>query len=162
MTRRRAQTAAWGRDIPRRFCWRSPDRGDPRCFRVAPGDVARISDPPRLRIQEPVPIPPVIISKFLEITHTGPGIRLPLSRHTAIGELEEGQQWQPRAAPVENLMGKATRRSLMLPPCCSTPMPRVATPARGSFLPRRYNPVSLQGGCLGKAVELQVASRVQP
>ena len=40
--------------------------------------------------------------------------------------------------------GKSTRRSLMWPPCCSTPMPRVATPARGSFLPRRYNPVSLQ------------------
>ena len=35
----------------------------------------------------------------------GPGIRLPLSRHTVIGGLEEGQQWQPRAAPVENLMG---------------------------------------------------------
>ena len=58
--------------------------------------------------------------------------------------------------------GKATRRLLMLPPCCSTPMPRVATPARGSFLPRRYNPVSLPGGCPGTAVELQVAPRVQP
>ena len=36
--------------------------------------------------------------------------------------------------------GKATRRSLMLPHCCSTPMPRVATPARGSFLPRETTP----------------------
>ena len=35
----------------------------------------------------------------------GSGIRLPLSRHTVIGGPEEGQQWQPRAAPVENLMG---------------------------------------------------------
>ena len=56
--------------------------------------------------------------------------------------------------------GKAIRRSLMLPPRCGTPMPRVATPARGSFLPRRYNPVSLLGGCPGTAVELQVAPRV--
>ena len=41
------------------------DRGvDPRYFRVVPGDVARISDPPRLRIQEPVAIPPVIIPKI--------------------------------------------------------------------------------------------------
>ena len=79
--------------------------GDPRYFRVVPGDVARISDPPRLRIQEPVAIPPVIIPKIQEITHTGPGIRLPLSRHTVLSGLEEGQQWQPRAAPVENLMG---------------------------------------------------------
>ena len=43
--------------------------------------------------------------------------------------------------------GKATRRSLTLPPGCSTPMRKVATPARGSFLPRRYNPVSLPGCC---------------
>ena len=35
----------------------------------------------------------------------GSGIRLPLSRHTVIGGPEEGQQWQPWAAPVENLMG---------------------------------------------------------
>ena len=35
----------------------------------------------------------------------GPGIRLPLLRHTVIGGPEEGQQLQPRAAPVENLMG---------------------------------------------------------
>ena len=33
-----------------------------------------------------------------------PGIRLPLSRHTVIDRLEEGQQSQPRAAPVENLI----------------------------------------------------------
>ena len=80
--------------------WRGPDRGgDPRYFRVVPGDVARISDPPRLRIQEPVAIPPVIIPKIQEITHTGPGIRLPLSRHTVISGLEELQQWQPQAAP---------------------------------------------------------------
>ena len=58
--------------------------------------------------------------------------------------------------------GKATRRSLMLPPCCSTPMPKVATPARGSLLPRRYNSGSLPGGCPGTAVELQVAPPVQP
>ena len=52
-------------DVPRRFCWRGPDRGgDPRCFRVVSGNVARISDPPRLRIQEPVAIPPVIIPKI--------------------------------------------------------------------------------------------------
>ena len=51
-------------DILRRFCWRSPDRGDPRYFRVLLGDVARISDPPRLRIQEPVAIPPVIIPQI--------------------------------------------------------------------------------------------------
>ena len=50
----------------------------------------------------------------------------------------------------------------MLPSCCSTPTPKVATPARGSFLPRRHNPVSLPGGCPGTAVELQVAPRVQP
>ena len=72
---------------------------------MVPGDVARISDPPRLRIQEPVAIPPVIIPKIKEIPHAGPGIRLPLSRRTVIGGLEEGQQWQPRVAPVENLIG---------------------------------------------------------
>ena len=44
---------------------------------------------------------------------------------------------------------KAPRCSLMLPPCCNTPVPRVATPARGSILPRRYNPGSLPGGCPG-------------
>ena len=55
--------------------------------------------------------------------------------------------------------GKATRRSLMLPPCCSTSTPRVVTPARGSFMPRRYTPGSLSGGCPGTAVELLVAPR---
>ena len=50
-------------DIPRRLCWCIPDRGDPRCFRLVPGDVTRISDPLCLRIQEPVAIPPVIIPK---------------------------------------------------------------------------------------------------
>ena len=35
-------------------------------------DVARISGPPRLRIQEPVAIPPVIISKVKKITHVKP------------------------------------------------------------------------------------------
>ena len=49
-------------DVPQRFCWRGPDRGgDSRFFRVVPGDVARISDPPRLRIQELIAIPSVII-----------------------------------------------------------------------------------------------------
>ena len=62
---------------------------DPRCFRVVLGDVVRISDPPRLRIQKPDATPPVIISKIQEIVHTDPGIRLSLSRHTMIDELEE-------------------------------------------------------------------------
>ena len=72
---------------------------------MVPDDVARISDPPRLRIQEPVETPPVIIPKLYETTHNGLGIHLPLSRYTVIGKLDEGQQWQPRAAPVETLMG---------------------------------------------------------
>ena len=69
-----------------------------------PDDVARISDPPHLRIQEPVATPPVIIPKLHETKHTDLGIHLPLSRYTVIGNLDEGQQWQPRAAPVETLM----------------------------------------------------------
>ena len=48
----------------RRFCWPSLDRVDPRWCRVVPGDVARISDPPSLRIQEPIATPPVIIPKI--------------------------------------------------------------------------------------------------
>ena len=69
-----------------------PDRCDPRCFWVVPDDVARISDPPRLRIQELVATSPVIIPKLYETTHTGLGIRLPLSRYSAIGKLEKEQQ----------------------------------------------------------------------
>ena len=41
-------------------------------------------------------------------------------------------------------------------------MPRVATPARGSFLQHRFNPGSLSGGYPGTAVEQQVAPCVQP
>ena len=65
MARRRTQTAAWGRRCPSAVLLARPDRGgDLRGFRVVPGDVARINDPPRLRIQEPVAIPPVIIPKI--------------------------------------------------------------------------------------------------
>ena len=72
---------------------------------MVPSDVARISNPPRLRIQEPAAIPPVIIPHIYKITHAGPGVCLPLSRYTVVSGLNEGQQWQLRAAPVVNLMG---------------------------------------------------------
>ena len=74
-------------DIPRRFCWRVPDRGDPRCLRVVP-DVARISDPLRLRIQKPVAIPPTIMPIKSRNNAYGPGD--PSSAVTVHGDGRDG------------------------------------------------------------------------
>ena len=85
---------------------------------MVPGNVARISDPSRFRIQESVAIPPIIIPKIETKPTCGPGD--PFSVVAVHGDRRAGGSVAVATAgdPPRKYYGmKATRRSLMLPPC---------------------------------------------
>ena len=132
---------------------------------MVPDDLSRISDHPRLRIYEPVAIPPMIVPESLKINTYGP--RDPCSAVAVHINRRAGERVAVTIVGGSHIKyheGKSTHRSLVLPPSSQRLVPAASVQSRISS--RRMSGYSCGGpghaACPGsKARDIALATPIR-
>ena len=79
-------------------------RGNQRFPRLVPCDVARVHDPPRLRVHDLYAVAPVVVAEIQGVTRPCLAVQFALPRGAMVCRLAERQGQHRRMAPVKDLV----------------------------------------------------------